>query len=430
LIRALLAETVSIASRVDFRAVVKLEKAKRIWLAAVGVLLACLLVFFVAGISRSSLLIRRALLSNEALPRQTRILAVTGDRKIAAGERIVIEVLAEGVLPREGHLLVKTDAGAKREFSLEADPKKASRFVREIAAVQESFRYSVKVNDATSAEYHVTVLARPAVTRIECEQRYPAYTHLPPAKLAVEDLRLLAGSVLLVKMKANTAIRSGFVKLEGTGTELPVRVESREIVSVQIPIPAKGSTGFSVHLVDGNGLSSDDTVVHRFEVIADRPPEIKLSAPEEHDQTVTLQASVPIHYEAKDDFGIDRLALHYGVKPSGGDGILDERTVPLPQNGVVRQVDGTFEWHMGEITPPLPLRSVVEFWLEAADNNNVTGPGVGRTERYRFKLVTPEEKRAELVNRLEGTFRILNGVTSDQEKLNKDIRKVMEGSNQ
>ena len=40
----------------------------------------------------------------------------------------------------------------------------------------------------------------------------------------------------------------------------------------------------------------------------------------------------------------------------------------------------------------------MEFWLEMEDNNDVTGPGVGTTEHQLVRVVSKDEKRADLLN--------------------------------
>jgi hypothetical protein len=70
----------------------------------------------------------------------------------------------------------------------------------------------------------------------------------------------------------------------------------------------------------------------------------------------------------------------------------------------------------------MPLEgNAVEYWIEVHDGNNVTGPGKVQSDRYRAKIVSELEKRADLMNRLSDQLGTIDVVAQDQEKLNQNL---------
>jgi type III secretion system FlhB-like substrate exporter len=79
------------------------------------------------------------------------------------------------------------------------------------------------------------------------------------------------------------------------------------------------------------------------------------------------------------------------------------------------------------IQPPLAEETTVEYWMEAQDANNVTGPGVGESEHHTIKIVSEIEKKAEIMNRLMDSLSTMTDDLHDQEKINKDLGEVIQG---
>jgi hypothetical protein len=68
---------------------------------------------------------------------------------------------------------------------------------------------------------------------------------------------------------------------------------------------------------------------------------------------------------------------------------------------------------------------VVEYWVEATDNNHATGPGVGTSERQFAKIVSEADKRADLLNRAGDYIGSVNDVATDQEKVSRNLGAII-----
>ena len=433
LVGALLAETAVMAKSADFRQVVKTARLKRILKSCTGiVVVACTLLFF--GGEAGVLLLKRAMLFNVALPGWTHILSVSGAKNIGIGEDLKIDVIAGGVIPSQGRVIVTSSSGQKREFALAQDAKQNTNFSTVIHSPQESFSYVVKLGDATSLSYEVKAFKRPTVAEVACEQVYPAYVDMQPVQRQVSDLVLLVGSRLNVTVKASMKISKASLRLVGLDREIPMKIgpsrtggdssrtgqgndpKDRSVLYGEIEIPAKDLTGFSIHLVSSDGIESGEGVVYRIDTVPDHEPTVTIVSPSRREEAATSQATSRIGFEAKDDFGISKAALHFSVE-HGAEKTIDFDLGKRAQKSITRR----FEWKLGSLQPHVEVGSAIEYWITVTDGNNVSGPGIGTTEHYQTKIVTDDEKRVDLANRLRETMSGVTELTESQQELNKNL---------
>ena len=170
------------------------------------------------------------------------------------------------------------------------------------------------------------------------------------------------------------------------------------------------------HLVDEEGVESKGMAVYRIEIVPDQPPAVRVLWPLRREELVTAKATLLVVFEAKDDFGIASVRLHYATN-----WIEDapHKTISLDLgNEEPKSLTRRFEWKLDRLIPPLVEGDVVDYWIEARDTNNVTGPGVATiAEHYQARVVSEEQKRADLANRLNDTLQGLNDVRQGQEEL-------------
>jgi hypothetical protein len=415
LARMTIAETETLARPMDFTQVISTKELSRVAIWSLAVLALGLFSFMYGGeVSRD--LLKRAFLSSTLVPRHTRVEVITGDTRIGRGDTIRIEALARGVVPRAGKLIVKMSGKRTQEYALDKD--KEGRFVRALENVQQNFDYTVRLNDGVSQTHHVRVVPRPSIASIHCEQTFPAYTRLPNTKRALGDLTLLAGSRLSLEATATHDIKQAVIRLAGLSNEVPMQIDAqnpRELRG-EFAIPTKGLGGFSIEMIDTNGMESRDPAVYRIDVVPDRAPKVRVVYPDRREELVTRQAIQPIGFEATDDFQLALARLRYRVGESEE---AEIKTIDLEvSTNVVKEMKNRYEWSIRDFQPPLAEGTRIEFWLEVQDNNDVTGPGIGMTEHQLLRVVSENEKRADLLNRAGDFLGTINDVTGDQEKLN------------
>jgi hypothetical protein len=407
MVAALVEQTEAFAAAVDFNSIVSLEKLKAIGAAAIcvsGIAVAA----FCYGRPVTAQLLKRACLSNTPVPRKTSVDVIEGQKTVGRGDDVRLQAMARGIVPKYGWLEI-----GKQKLRMERDAN--GIFVREISNVQEDFNYRIQLNDGRSELFHVRVLNRPAVLKMECEQHFPAYTRFPPTAKAPSELVLLAGSVLKLGVQPTKTIKTASIRLVGLDTNVPMEVANE--LRGQFSVPRKGLNGFSIQMRDTNGMDSKDSAVYRIEIVPDKAPLVRITSPARKEELFTRNAIANIGLDITDDFEIARVRFRFRIDDTNA----PVQTVDLDIGKASSRLRNRFEWKLREVQPTLTIGSRIEFWVEAEDNNDVTGPGIGSSEHYFARIVTDEEKRSDLWNRASDTLSSINDLANDQDKLNESL---------
>jgi hypothetical protein len=136
--------------------------------------------------------------------------------------------------------------------------------------------------------------------------------------------------------------------------------------------------------------------------------------------------------EMVDDFQVTKARLRYKVETgeTADSGNLltsaaTTQTLELDVAVPAARLSTRFDWRLANVRPVLEIGSRLEYWLEADDNNDVTGPGRAASEHRFARIVTDEEKRAELWSRATDTLSGVADLATDQEKLNQNLRDII-----
>ena len=223
---AMVEETEALAAPMDFNAIVPTDRLKKLGMLAVMVTVMGVLGFVFGGQPVRDLL-KRAFLSNTPVPRKTRVIVMDGNKIVGRGDHVRLEAFVQGIIPSSGKIEIKYRSRRPQEFPLEQDKENKIRFGRTIENVQDSFTYTMYLNDGQSQTFDVKTIARPTVATIECDQEFPAYTKLKPVRRSLGDLSLLAGSKLKLKVTATKDIKTASIKLVGPETDIPMQLDDK-----------------------------------------------------------------------------------------------------------------------------------------------------------------------------------------------------------
>lgn len=425
LAEATVMETEAMARPVNFPALVPTDKLRKLVGSAIAVIVVAML-----GLGWSSGtafdLLKRALLSRIPVPRKTQVIVHAGDRVLGRGDDLTLDAYARGVVPSRGRVDLRYGDRRAQSFALQIDRSNRTHFVRTIANVQESFNYVIYLNDGRSETYQVKALPRPTVAAVECQQDFPAYTGLPAVRRPLGDLTLLAGSRLRLQITATKPIRTASIKLVGSNVtdNIPLAVDANapSRLTGEFAVPARGLTGFSIELLDQEGLHSKESAVYRVEIVPDKAPVVRITYPDRKEELATREAKLIVGMDVADEFQISRLTLRYKLDTDEG----AAKSLELELDGQrPARLQRQFIWNWGGFSPLLPEGSVIEYWVEAQDNNDVTGPGVGSSDHQIARVVSESEKRADLLNRAGDAFSSITDAAADQELLNKRLGTII-----
>jgi len=414
----------------NFQDVVSTKTMNR-WIVRAGLATLGALAVGAAAFPASIGLMERLFLLNIPLPTKTIVVPITRDITAPIGFDVDISAKAEGVIPWHGRVIISYDDGVPTEFPLSASPDQPAIFSYTIHNVQRPFKYRFYLNDGHSPEFEVTVKTPPAVTTVEFTEVFPDYTGLPPQTLPPTGLSLLAGSHLKVKATSTDALKDAQVVLQGVSQKVPMTVDnSKTGVEADVPIPSKGVTGLAIHLVDEIGLGSVNETIYPIDLVPDKPPLVKITAPEDQSDTITLRAKPVIGFEATDDYGLTKLALYYQTTPppvAGADaGVANPvQSIPIKIRPSKEGTHYEFTLDVAGQSPAWKEGWTVIYWIEATDNNTATGPGVTKTDHKQFIIVTPEAKEAEVLTAIKKNAGDIDTLSDTEKKVSNDVEQAI-----
>ena len=451
MIKAMVSETEQEAGRFQFADIVDKRKMARAILLLMGIISLAGIGAYIIGKQNLDILLARAFGAPTPIPHETRIIKAPGEMLVGIGDTIELSFTAESMvdnvdLPEEGELNVNYVNGRKESLLLPRMTEEVTLAANEsnttiepvalnesaltgtykvtISDIQESFNFQATINDARTGRINVRAIERPQVESITGTQTYPSFTGNPPTQHAPGDFTLFPGGTMKLDITSTKDLTSAALHLIGTNTKVPVKVNTNnsKLCTVEFSIPPEKLSGFSLSLTDTEKMQSRDDVVYRVSLLADRAPEIRITYPKRSEEMATRKAKFLILYEATDRFGIASMNLRYRL----GDSDTQSVPVSIPPNNP-KSVNGKIDWDLNKLQPNLTEGDVLEYWLEATDQNAVSA-NTGSSEHLRVRIVTPEEKRADLLGRASDALGTVSEATTDQERLNNDLEKVIRGS--
>src|ERR1019366_3906203 len=192
-----------------------------------------------------------------------------------------------------------------------------------IAGVPENLEYYVEAGGVKSGTYKLSVVDLPGIKKIRVTYHYPSYLGL---KDEVEDpggdLRAVEGTRADVAITTDKPLASGVLMMDD-GSKVTLNRGSDGVLMATVPILKDGQ--FHIAAMEGGDdvrLSED----YFIEAQRDKPPEIKMTRPGRDFKASPIE-EVTVQVDAKDDFGLKSVELHYSVNGA------PEKTVAMPVGG-------------------------------------------------------------------------------------------------
>jgi hypothetical protein len=383
---------------------------------------------------KTRVLIERILLSTAPLPTRTVVVPITRDESAVVGADVKLSARAEGVVPRGGVLRVVFANNDRQDIPVGPSAEDGAVFTATMQNVQQSFTYRFVLNDGVGQDFSVTAKTAPVLETLRVVQTYPAYTGMPEAEMPAGNLALLAGSRIRIEGRATQPLSGAKIRLEGINESAKTKIGKPDAQSLrgEFVAPKEGLTGLSLVLTNTEGVASQENTVYRVELIEDRPPVVEMTAPAGERLSVLLGSKPRLAFTVKDDFAVKKLALKYELTrpapPGGTESALEtgEMPIPLPKDGASAQ---NFVWDLAAQKPALTEGCLLTYWIEAGDNNDATGPGIGQAPKKSLAIVSEAEKRAEMLEILDARAAEIEEISNTQKKVNEDLDSIIRKNN-
>jgi len=321
----------------------------------------------------------------------------------------------------KANLNVDYNSGRKITVPLERTENEPDTYIGTIEDVPESFSFDAQIDDAKTKTSSVTAIERPTIKNISATQVYPEFTKQSPTNHVPGDFTFFPGSEVTINIESSKDLDSGNLKFLGLDNQMPLSVNeaNKKEGVAKIKIPSKSLSGFSVSLTDSEEMDSKNNAIYKISLLTDLPPEIRITYPKRSEELVTRKATLLIKYEATDRFGVNSINLKYKREEN------EIVTIPLMKEETAKkQISDSYEWNLGSLKTGLSEGDQIEYWLEASDQN-ISGLNISSSDKLSLKVVTPEEKRADLLGRTSDALGSVDEATNDQENLNKDLESII-----
>ena len=232
-----------------------------------------------------------------------------GDTQVERGSGLVISARFGRRPPPDASLVLNWVSGKTQRLPMAhnlADPV----FGASLLEVAENGLYHVEYHGKQTRDYKISVFDFPALTRADAELHYPAYTGLTNKTVRdTQRISAVEGTRLNYTLRLNKPVTRA--RLAGQEQSLPLALQTNA-VAVLNDFTLRNSARYSLELVDADGRTNKVPAEFVFQALPDRLPEVKIIFPR-GDQRVSKLAEMLLEGEARDDFGLLKYGLGYGV---------------------------------------------------------------------------------------------------------------------
>ncbi|MEQ8850042.1 hypothetical protein [Botrimarina sp.] len=344
--------------------------------------------------------------SEIAAPSRVRITDVEpGDTTLSQGEKLQITATVSGLAPDEIAEVVYTTADAgvvDRRVPMRSG---SGRVLHEVTlppggsadaalGLQGDLAYRLEAGDARTPWRQVRVLAAPTIAPVSIAYDYPDYTGLTDRVTSGGgDIRAIEGTRVTLEAEANLPIADARIDLGADGRpDVVLRPEGSTATGRWTLRHSDGagpidSKNYVLRFTSADDQANVDPPRYRVEVIADLPPEVAITAPEEEITDVPLDGSLRVAGEARDpDFELQSVRL---VGTVGGRKALN-RELPEGRGRGLRRLTSELSPRELGLSPG----DVLEYRLVAADNRSPEA-GVGQSESRRLRVVGGDRQQRD-----------------------------------
>jgi hypothetical protein len=295
-----------------------------------------------------------------------------------------------------------------------------AKFAYDFREVKKSFDYWVSAGEVKSPVYTITAVDKPRVIDIKLTYTYPSYTGLQPLVVDENDgnISALKGTRVKIEASVNKTVVAASLQF-GSGLSEKLDV-SKQKLSGGLTVTDNGT--YHITVKDELGNENPDPIEYRIESIADLSPEVDLYSP---GVPVELgdDMALKLGFKLFDDFGFSSVNLIYRIFTVAGE-TFEKKTAIAFDKKAGRNFEMAYPWDMSDIG--LEPGGWVEYYIEAFDNDNISGPKRGVSQTLTARLPSLEEQFAYLDAESDSQITDLEKLKTAQEELQERTEKLQE----
>lgn len=289
--------------------------------------------------------------------------------------------------------------------------------------VIEEFQFRARGGDSFTPWIKVELVEQPAVKEMTLLVTPPKYAGASQESLPTGKgpYYVLKGSSMQLSGEANKNLSAAELMIEGNKYELEI-AKNKTTFSIDLTPEQLIAGTYVIRLTDDEGLVSKRPTSFGLRMRPDREPRVRAKLVGISGMVVP-QAMLPFNARVSDDYGVVGVKLAFQWRAEEGDtepkpGSIDfeELKSKLPTLDI--SFDDVFD------LPPhkIPSGSSLSFRIESTDNDDVSGPNIGRSPEFLVKVVTEEQLRTDLLRREKEQRQEFERLLKSQEDLTTETR--------
>lgn len=316
-------------------------------------------------------------------PTLTTLKVIPGDEQVTKYGDLEITIDAAGKIPEEVLVYRIFETGSERGFKAIKVEDSDRRWTFTFEDVKRDFQYYVTGGDFVSRKFNIEVVNRPRVIGLTLTFDYPNYTGLATQRLEENEgsVDVPFGTFVTVEARFSKEIVSGALVFSDT-TEKAMEIR-RESAKTSFRAIKQGS--YSIRVKDAEGLPNDDPIEYAIRVRMDEYPTVEITNPGV-DIDLTEDMLVPLSILAEDDYGFSAFKLIWFIENAPED--TSEIGLPFTLRGKP-QLALDYLWDLSVIG--MVPNDIALYWVEAFDNDCVTGPKKAKSRVYSVRFPSIDE---------------------------------------
>jgi hypothetical protein len=298
-----------------------------------------------------------------------------------------------------------------------------------MANIQKPFIYQIRgypledkslENKIASQQYRIDIITPPIINNIDISIRPPLYTGQDVKYLArnIGDIIGLPGSKINLKATVNKILQSAALIFPGNNS-INCQIHG-ERISADFYITE--NSNYKIILQDTAGYTNQNPIEYTISILPDNPPFVDIIQPGE-DIEIQLDATLAIQAEVIDDYGISNISLYYKyLRKSETTSDTNWHYINLPKKISQKRMTITHFWDFNKL--PVAFDDGIAYYLQAEDNNNVYGPGIGRSKTFYIRFPSLEEMFDSFAENENKQIEKMEDIAIQSEEIKNELEKI------
>jgi hypothetical protein len=262
-----------------------------------------------------------------------------------------------------------------------------------------------------SSKLQLVLANRPELTQLKLQLEYPKYLVRRNEQLVnAGSIEIPEGTVANWELQtANT--QRAFLRF--SSETQPNNTQGADDQLFTFKRGFQNSDQYEV-ILENEHSKNKEKIAYRIEVIKDQHPQIAVN----NFRDSVLYQRIVLGGIVTDDYGLSKLQLHFQVKNSARQNIL-QRTIPIPIAANQPQQSFFYTWNLDSVK--LKPGEHLEYYLQVWDNDGVNGHKSTRSSVYSFYVPDKDQLVTEISKTQSKTEQKLEETTTKASELKKQI---------